>query len=397
MKSSSQLKYSLILCLLVFAGFFVFFAGAGYDEILSDKKKQLEYTERKIIEAKNSLNGYSNSSSKYRAQIDSIESAINSLNNFLKNYENESYMTPDQIAIETNMIIFLAEEVENIQESFKHKVTNLYKRGKNYELELLLSAKTPNEYLRRNQYLQKFSQNRKKELRDLKSKKFILEEKQKMLELSTSSQRFYVESKRNERNKLEAALKDVKIKQSALDNQSGVFTARIEMFGSQQNNIRNFINNFESNKDNHNSGKSGRENYESVDLGSVKGNINLPVDIGLVTTPFGDISDNATLNKSYNNGVDLSIAAGSKVYAVGNGIVTLTGEMPFYGKVIIIKHESGYRSVYACLEEIGVTIGSEVKLNQAIGKSGVTLQGQMLHFELWQNDKPVNPIEWLRF
>lgn len=397
MQSSTQLKYSLFLLVFVIAGFFLFFTGAGYDELLSDKKKQLEFTEKQIIENKNSLSGYSNSSSRYRMQIDSLESAINALNNFLKNYENETYMSPDQVAIETNMIIFLAEEVENIQESFKHKVTNLYKRGKNYELELLLSAKTPNEYLRRNQYLQKFSQNRKKELRDLKSKKFILEEKKKMLTLSTSSQRFYVEEKRSEKIKLEAALKDVKIKQSTLDAESDIYAANVQRYEIQLNNIKNFINNLESNKDGHSGGEVKRESYNSFDLGIEKGKINLPVDIGVVTSAFGNVVDISTFNKSFNNGINLSIAVGSKVYAVGDGIVTLVGELPYYGKVIIIKHESGYRTVYACLDEANVTPGSEVKLNQAIGKSGATLDGQMIHFELWQNDKPMNPQEWLKF
>lgn len=43
-------------------------------------------------------------------------------------------MTPDQIAIETNMIIYLGEDVDRIQQSFKQKVVSLYKHGENYEL-----------------------------------------------------------------------------------------------------------------------------------------------------------------------------------------------------------------------------------------------------------------------
>lgn len=375
----------------------IIFAGATYEEIISDKKRQLEVTEKKIIESKNSIGSYSNESTRLRVKIDSVESAINALKNFLKNYENESYMTPDQVAQETNMIIFLAEEVDRIQESFRQKVTNLYKRGKNYELELLLSAKTPNEYLRRNQYLQKFSQNRKKELRDLKSKKFILEEKKKMLTLSTSSQRFYVEAKRDEKAKLEESLKSLKQQQSIHEASSSQYTAKIERYEAQANNIRNYINNLEANKENFNSTKTSRVNYESTDLNAVKGNMNLPVDVGIISAGFGNAADNSTNTVWYNNGVNFSIAAGSKVYAIASGTVSLTGEVPYYGKVIIIKHDNGFRTVYACMSEISLNIGDEVKLNQVIGKSGITLDGQILHFELWQNSTPVNPREWLRF
>jgi murein hydrolase activator len=388
----SQIKLSFFFVLL-----FLFLAGAAYQEILVDKKKQAEIIEKQINDYRSRITNISSGSSALSRRIDSVESAISAINSFLKNYGNESYMTADQIAIETNMIIYLAEDVERIQESFKQKVVNLYKHGDNYELELLLSSKTPNEYLRRNQYLQKFSQNRKKELRDLSAKKFILEEKKKMLTLSTSSQRFYVESKRNERAVLDLKLKELALLKKTAEDESAGISGKISRLETQLNNVKNFINNFESNKENFVERKTSRINYDSYDLAAIKGNLNLPVDIGLITTNFGNISDNKTLAISMNNGVDLSVAKGSKVYAVAEGIVSLVGEVPFYGKVIIIKHESGYRTVYASLSEALVSVGSRVKLNQVIGRSGETLEGQTLHFELWQNSTPLNPREWLKF
>ena len=371
--------------------------GATYEEILLDKKKQADNIEKDIIESKSGITKITTRTAIINQQIDSVESAVNSINSFLKNYENESYMTPDQIAIETNMIIYLAEDVERIQQSFKNKVISLYKHGENYELELLLSSKTPNEYLRRNQYLQKFSQNRKKELRDLKAKKFILEEKRKMLTLSTSSQRFYVESKRNERSLLESRLKELKTLKGNTESESSLLAGRVTRYEDQLNNIRNFINNFESNRENFNESKYNRINYESTDLTQLKGNINLPIDLGLISTNFGNISDNKTLAISLNNGVDFSIARNSKVYAIADGTVSIVGDIPFYGRVIIISHSSGFRSVYASLNEVNVKAGDVIRLNQVIGKTGETLEGQTMHFELWQNSTPVNPREWLRF
>lgn len=388
---------SFITKYIFFLSAILIFCGATYEEILQDKKKQAENTESAIIESKNGITKITSRSALINQQIDSLEAAVNSINSFLKNYENESYMTPDQIAIETNMIIYLAEEVERIQESFKNKVISLYKHGENYELELLLSSKTPNEYLRRNQYLQKFSQNRKKELRDLKAKKFILEEKKKMLTLSTSSQRFYVESKRNERAVLESRLKELKSLKSAIDSEASLLAGSISRYESQLNNIRNFISNFEENKESFKDSKYNRINYDSGDLNQVKGNINLPIDLGLISTNFGNISDNKTLAISLNNGVDFSIAKNSKVYSIAQGTVSIVGEIPFYGKIIIITHNNGFRSVYASLSEVNVKAGDIIKLNQVIGKTGETLEGQTMHFELWQNSSPLNPREWLRF
>lgn len=388
---SFRVKYSLFLLLLLFL------TGATYEEILQDKKRQADNFEKEIIESRAGISRITSRTAFLNQQIDSVESAISGLNSFLKNYENESFMTPDQIAIETNMIIYLAEEVERIQNSFRQKVVSLYKHGENYELELLLSSKTPNEYLRRNQYLQKFSQNRKKELRELRAKKFILEEKKKMLTLSTSSQRFYVEAKRNEKAILDARLKELRSLKSSTEGESNLLAGKVTRYEMQLNNVKNFINNFEANRENFNESKYNRINYDSRDLSLTKGNINLPVDLGLITTNFGNIQDNKTLAVSINNGVDFSIARGSKVYAIADGTVSITGEIPFYGKVIIITHESGFRSVYASLSEASVKAGDVIRLNQVIGKTGETLEGQTMHFELWQNSTPVNPREWLRF
>lgn len=388
---SFNFKYCLFLLLLLLL------TGATYEEIIQDKKKQIENIEKDIIESKTGISKVTSKTAIINQQIDSVESAISGLNSFLKNYENESFMTPDQIAIETNMIIFLAQEVERIQNSFRQKVVSLYKHGENYELELLLSSKTPNEYLRRNQYLQKFSQNRKKELRELRSKKFILEEKKKMLTLSTSSQRFYVEAKRNEKVILDARLKELKSAKSNSESESNLLAGRVTRYETQLNNVKNFIDNFEVNRESFEDKKYNRISYESADLTPVKGNINLPVDLGLITTNFGNISDNKTLAISINNGVDFSIARSSKVYAVANGTVSIAGDIPFYGRVVIITHENGFRSVYASLSETNVKAGDVIKLNQVIGKTGETLEGQTMHFELWQNSTPLNPREWLRF
>lgn len=387
----SNLKYmALALAILIFAG-------ASFEDILVDKKKQADNIEKDLLDARNQISSLTKGSIVIRNQIDSLESAIGAINNFLKSYENEIYLAPDEITKETNTIITLTKEVEKMQGSFRKKIISLYKHGEYYELELLLSSKTPNEYLRRNQYLQKFSQYRKKEQRDLRSKKYLLEEKKKMLTLSTSSQRFYVESKRNERALVESRLKDARSKLSAIDLQISRISYKVNRFESELNNVKNFINNFEIRKGSFKDTKFSRLNYESADLNTVKGNLNLPVDVGLIVSDFGNITDNATGNISFNNGIDLSIARGSKVYAIAGGIVSMVADAPFYGKVVIITHQNGYRSVYASMGEISVNAGDNIKLNQVIGKTGATLEGQTFHFELWINGTPLNPVEWLRF
>jgi len=374
----------------------IIFLGAAYDEIVNDKNKQIEVVQNKIEECRQVILNNSRITAEYDKSIDTVSSSINSINDFLKDYKDETYLTADQIAIETNMVIFLEEDVDRIQNSFRGKIINLYKHGKNYELELLLSSKTPNEFLRRNQYLQKFAQNRKKELRELKSKKFILEEKKKMLDLSTSSRRFYVESKRNEKAQLEEKLKVIEAKKKEVEFGSNACSEKIRRLEMEINNLKSYLNNFSDNKQNYKDTKTPRLNYSSDNFETIKGTINSPLDISLIRNKFGRNVNNSTNTEYFNNGADFSAAEGSKVYSIASGTVTLVGEAPYYGKVIIVDHGNGYRSVYAVLSDVLVKPGDKIKLNQIIAKSGSNLDSQGLHFELWKDNTPLNLKEWIR-
>jgi septal ring factor EnvC (AmiA/AmiB activator) len=67
------------------------------------------------------------------------------------------------------------------------------------------------------------------------------------------------------------------------------------------------------------------------------------------------------------------------------------------GNVIIINHFGGYFSVYSHLSQIIVTIDEELTMGQVIGNVGDSgsLQGAMLHFQIWKNNEALNPEEWL--
>ena len=371
--------------------------GATYEEIMFDKRRQMKIYEELVNESRNKSAELESKLSYLKSRRDSLESVLITLESFIKNYENKKYMTPEEIAVETNIIIYLSEEVERIQESFRNKVISLYKHGKNYELELLLSSRTPNEYLRRNQYLQKFSHSRKRELKELKSKKYILEEKKKMLALSTSLKRIYFENKKNEKVKTESDIKltDSEIIKLTEDHEQLAELTRL--YERNMNSVRNFILNFKSNRDKYKDTKRSRLNYSSDDLFLQKGNINMPVDAGLVNSYFGLNYLAETGTEYFSNGIGISVSMGSRVYAVASGTVTLTGESPYYGKTVILKHPNGFRSVYSGLSEINVTPGQQVKLNQIIAKSGMVEGSQMLYFELWHGSTPLNPTDWLNY
>ena len=100
-----------------------------------------------------------------------------------------------------------------------------------------------------------------------------------------------------------------------------------------------------------------------------------------------------------NSGTDF---VGEKVFdvvAVLDGSVTDVKEDKTLGKVVEIKHENGYISIYQSLSEVSVKKGDMVTQGQVIGKSGTNEldkdMGNHLHFELYVNGTVVNPTLYL--
>ena len=81
-----------------------------------------------------------------------------------------------------------------------------------------------------------------------------------------------------------------------------------------------------------------------------------------------------------------------------DGIVVAITWIPSFGNTIILDHGAGYYTVYAHVDEIQVNIDSYVVRDQIIARVSDTgsLEGAKLHFEIWQNEEKVDPLQWLR-
>jgi len=95
-------------------------------------------------------------------------------------------------------------------------------------------------------------------------------------------------------------------------------------------------------------------------------------------------------------GVDISADQGSPVVATGAGRVVFAGSKGGYGRLVEIDHGDGYRSRYAHLGRIQVSVGENVLRGRVIGNVGRTglTTGPNLHYEIRIDDRPVNPYKY---
>ncbi len=98
------------------------------------------------------------------------------------------------------------------------------------------------------------------------------------------------------------------------------------------------------------------------------------------------------------NGLDFRANTGESVYAPGDGKVTFVGRKGGYGKVVIIDHGFGYKTLYAHLSKAKVKRGQKVKRGELIaltGNTGSLSTGPHLHYEVRHNGIPLNPRNFI--
>lgn len=117
-----------------------------------------------------------------------------------------------------------------------------------------------------------------------------------------------------------------------------------------------------------------------------------------VTSEFGLYRVyNGGLAEGFHYGVDFGGGALLDIYAPAPGRVVFDGQMDIRGNATIIDHGWGIYTGYWHQEEIYVSEGDVVAPGQEIGivgKSG-RVSGPHLHWEVWANGVPVEPLDWL--
>lgn len=123
-----------------------------------------------------------------------------------------------------------------------------------------------------------------------------------------------------------------------------------------------------------------------------------PVKAGWISSSYGERLDPFTGGKTFHDGVDIAGKVGTKVAAVGSGIVIFAGEKQGYGNVVKIHHGNGYVTLYAHNSKLLAQVGDYVTKGQQIAAMGSTGRstGPHLHFEVHLNGKTVDPQTYLQ-
>lgn len=115
----------------------------------------------------------------------------------------------------------------------------------------------------------------------------------------------------------------------------------------------------------------------------------------------GQVCNGSYCSSSFHRGVDLASYCGSAIFAAHSGTVVYAGENGGYGNYIHIENNNGtgIGTGYGHIRPGGIFVryGQHVRAGQLIAAEGNTGNsfGCHLHFEVYRNGVPVNPIPFM--
>ncbi len=337
-------------------------------------------------------------------RIDNLERQTTLLKGLIRKLKDEERQITADIVAARGSITDLELQLQALKRHYAGYVRSVYKNGRVYDLELLFSSQSINQLYIRIEYLRRFSDQRAKDLRKIMEKK----DENTRLERNLERERKLLSEKTKEETVLKRRSVDRQqaLKQIRRDKNSFAqeLQRRRAAAKEMERTIADLIERERLKKERDVAEARERERLgkgaplvpEPVSVFSQKkGSLRWPVSAGKVASRFGNHVHPVLKTVTENTGVDIAVGVGTEVMAVAPGEVSVIKFIPGYGNVMILNHYDGYRTVYGYLSDIFVTEMQKIQEGQIIARSGESISGSLLHFEIWKDREKHNPETWL--
>lgn len=404
--------------------FFILFSDLSFSQSndIEKSKQELSKIKEEITRLEKELAQKTKKEKKSLSALDNISKQNFLVNKMLVDLRTEEKQKQDQINIQIKTIEEIEREIKTLQSNYAKYVTSTYKNGSYSDWESLLNAASFQQAVIRIEYLKRFAASRKNDLIKFeKNKSDLIAAKQKLqIELEaqhkitlqkeseektlkqkiTEEKKILNEIKKdkkllansvNEKRKSEKKIRDLIVKlveEAERKRKAEEELKRKEMLASTETKTKKEIIQTEYDV-----------NLSTTSLGSfaeMKGKLNWPISKGKVVRGFGESLNPKLKTLTVNYGIDIRASGDLSVKSVGEGVVSAVEWLPGYGTVLIMSHKGNFRTVYGHLLEVFVKEGDKINTGGLIGKVSEGVDGNILHFELWNGRQNVDPLTWLK-
>ena len=169
---------------------------------LKKKDQQLKRLRVEIEEYEKQIRHSENKEKATLERLDKIEQQANLVRSLLAELRSEEFSIRTSIDSTKQNISFLEKQLSYLRNHYAKYVSSVYKYGKVYDLETILSANSINQLYIRIEYLRRFSDQRRRDLEKIEIKKRQIELEQNVLEEKLSVERKLIAEKSTEETTL---------------------------------------------------------------------------------------------------------------------------------------------------------------------------------------------------
>ncbi len=358
--------------------------GQSLEEELQKIKEEREEAQKKIEEVKKTERHYIGEVSKVEEQLLGALSELDGYNTQLADVKS----VVDRTTIE---LVLREEELKKIEDELTEKITilnnrvaEIYKKGSNNVLKVLLKAENFIEFISRMKLMNLFAQQDTDNVLDIKDKRnATLGIKKSIIDLR--------EQQKEHKEKIERLVARAEAKTAEVEDLYGEKKDLLYQTRANKNALLAMEKDLEIRE------AEVTRILESYKYGTApSGKFMWPV-AGSFRSGFGWRIHPIFGVRRFHMGIDLTAPYGTLIKAGDGGQVIQAGYSGGYGYTILLYHGGGFATRYAHLSSIRCAAGQFVARGQVIGLVGSTgwSTGPHLHFEVRINGAAQNPLQYL--
>ena len=327
--------------------------------------QQLSITKKSIQNSKSLIDAYNRKINLYSLQLNNLRAAVEKNN----------------------------KKILSIKNSYKSRSINIYKKKDSNLNNLILSANNITQAIYRIKYYNVISDINKEVLTKINRTQLYNEKKKNEINQLLNNVDDDKNSKEKELISLDQKEQYQKKLLQKLKQEKTAITSEIQQKKSQIEALEKLRNQILDQKQQYDTEQLIQLKRIKANIKEFKGNLIWPVD-GKIVKDFGP-QWNPKLNTTlYNPGIDIAANPTTSVRSVFDGLVTTITFISGYGTTVIIDHDNGYFTVFTHLDNLLVSKNMLVKEGQKIGF--ISQDSKVVHFEIWGDNKTLNPEEWLK-
>jgi len=331
------------------------------------------------------------------AELRNIERQREVTNQLVNELERQMRGLGDQLLSSSQELALAQDNLADRRAVLERRLIDIYKRGRLYTFQVLLTAESFSDLLTRYKYL--YLQNRQD--RSLVHDIGRLETRIRQQRGELVNVREDLDRRREERaselKSYQALAEERSAKLGRLRRSSESTRERISALERDEARLNEVLAGLErarrASRPGARPGVPGAADLSTADLGS----LDWPVS-GRILFRFGrdTLPSGAVIRR---NGIGIAAPAGTPVKAVSSGLVRVVQRLGTYGLTVVLEHGNGYFSLYMQLGTSAVAVGATVQKGESVGTVGGsnTDQGPHLYFEIrGENQIALDPADWLR-